>query len=92
MLKMLSMFSSKGHELKVVDGYKFNEAYRNSVGQVWRCCYNKCNVLFTTDLEHTQMLIIPNKLHEHECPKNLARQFVSNSTKRKALDAISETF
>lgn len=74
------MLSEKGRELLVYN-QKF---YRSDVtyqGQKWRCVKRKCIAKLFVDSTHD---VLPVGDHNHEVCENLARQYVSNSVKRKA--------
>ena len=82
------MPSEKGHELKVYNNIKFSKSKETKVGQKLTCIKKMCKAHIFTDLEGKNFIKLVND-HVHEVDPNLARQILSNSVKRKAVDDIS---
>lgn len=84
---MFSMLSEKGRDLLVFEDFKFRKAVPTKKGQKWRCTNRFCRATFFTDSSGN---MIGTPVHnDHGPEKNIPRQFVSNSVKRKAVEDIS---
>ena len=85
---MESMQSEKGRTLKVVNGFKFNKDKETRVGLKWRCTQKLCKAHIFTDALGENLITTVNE-HNHAATRNLQRQKLSNSVKRKAMEDIS---
>lgn len=83
---MLSMYSAKGKELRVINNYRFRKDRIVAEGQRWRCTSNRCKVAILTDSSGSNMVRGPDIEHNHQPIGNLERDFIANNVKRKALD------
>lgn len=84
----LVMLSEKGRELLVFNNHKFYKSDQTKQGQKWRCVKRKCVAKLYVDATND---VMPVGDHNHEVCEILARQFVSNSVKRKAESELAAT-
>lgn len=82
------MLSQRGRELLVFKNHKFYKGDLTQQGQKWRCVKRKCTAKLFVDSTND---VLPVGDHNHEICEVLARQFVSNSVKRKAVNELSAT-
>ncbi|KAG8175700.1 hypothetical protein JTE90_007399 [Oedothorax gibbosus] len=71
--------------------YKFYKEYETSEGLKWRCTTRKCNAKIYTNADEST--ILKSDLSHNHLPdpdKKLSLQIVTNSSKRKATENISE--
>lgn len=82
------ILSEKGHKLLVLDGYKFSKANISKVGKIgWKCCNQKCPARIYSNISNECEVVEPISVnHNHEESLTIARQALSNSIKRKAID------
>lgn len=84
---VMNMLSEKGRVLLVYEGFKFYKSDVTKLGQKWRCVQKKCTAKVYVDDTHD---IMPVGQHNHQVSKNLPREYISNSVKRKAESEYSE--
>ncbi|XP_069693627.1 uncharacterized protein [Periplaneta americana] len=80
---MIKMYSQRGKELTVVDGYKYRKYYKNKEEQKWRCIVKMCNAKIVTAVEG-DILLNTEGNHNHEKDGTVHRQMITNAAKRKA--------
>lgn len=82
------MLSERGKELIIYNQFKFTRSRDVQAGIRWRCTKKSCGVTILTDATGEKLLEGPASIHLHPVDSTLARQIVSNSVKRKAMDDI----
>lgn len=91
-MEVQSIFSEKGAKLLVLNNFKFSKAHIAKCGKIrWRCTNTKsrCNAKIYTSAD--EKTILESQLdHNHEGEKTIARQAISNSVKRKAVEDSTE--
>lgn len=86
---MESMLSERGRKLIILAGYKFYKDCETNDGWKWRCTARKCNAKLYLD-ENATIILKSDLQHTHDSSKNLRREIISNSVKRKAMEDVTE--
>ncbi|XP_069696486.1 uncharacterized protein [Periplaneta americana] len=80
---MMTMYSQRGNQLTLLDGYKYRRYYMNEQQQKWRCTVKICNAKIVTNATGN-VLLTKEGSHNHERDETVHRQVVTNAAKRKA--------
>ncbi|KAJ4442388.1 hypothetical protein ANN_03974 [Periplaneta americana] len=80
---MIKMYSQRGKELTVVDGYKYRKYCKNKEEQNWRCIVKMCNAKIVTNIDG-DILLNTEVYHNHDKDETVHRQMITNAAKSKA--------
>lgn len=86
-----TMYSEKGNKLLVLNNYKFSKANTSKCGKIrWKCCDCKCPARIYSNQIEEEKVIEEKGVHNHPSDPTIARQALSNSIKRKAIENICD--
>ena len=85
------ILSEKGYKMLVTDSFKYSKAHTSKEGKIrWRCYIRSCPAKIYTNVADESDIIDMVGVHNHNKCTHIARQTLSTSVKRKAIEDISE--